>query len=319
MPLLISESRVEQLLPMSRAIALVEDALRALGEGRAENRPRQRVRGEGRVFHIMPASLPTSGYMGFKAYTIFQNQARFYFHLFSARTGEYLAIIEADRLGQIRTGAASGVATKYLARENAQTVGIIGSGWQAKSQLEAVCAVRPIRVARCYSRDEKRRRIFADKMGQELGITVEPMDDPRKVVSDSDIVVTATSAAEPVLSGDWLSEGTHLNVIGSNWAQRHEVDDKTIQRSDAIFVDSLEQAKIEAGDLIIPAQAGLLNWDHVQELGALLAGKVAGRKNPGEITLFKSIGLAIEDVAVGGWVYERAQEAKVGKKIEFQV
>ena len=317
MPLLIQEDQVKQLLSMSQAVELVQDALRALGEGRAENRPRQRVRGEAGVLHVMPASFAPFGYMGFKAYTAHHNKAQFYFHLFSARTGEYLAIIAADRLGQIRTGAASGVATKYLAREDARTLGIIGVGWQAESQLEAVCAVRSIRAARCYARDDKRRRAFADKLGPQLGLQIEPVDDPRQAVLDSDIVVTATSSAEPVLSGDWLAEGTHLNVIGSNWAQRREVDDQTIRRSNAIFVDSLEQAKMEAGDLIMAAQAGALNWERVRELGALLAGKATGRKQPDEITLFKSIGLAIEDVAVGGWVYEQAQKAGIGRQIEL--
>ena len=317
MPLFIREQEVEQLLPMTQAILLVQDALRLVAEGRAENRPRQRVRGEALVLHVMPASLTPLGYMGFKAYTVHRGKAQFYFHLFSARTGEYLALIEADRLGQIRTGAASGVAAKFLARENAQTLGIIGTGWQAESQLEAVCAVRSIRAARCYSRDGERRREFAEKMGQKLGLHIEPVDDPRHAVFDSDVVITATSSADPVVSGDWLSEGTHVNVMGSNWAQRREVDDQAIRRSDAIFVDSLEQARLEAGDLIIAERNGALDWSRVSELGALLAGQARGRQREDEITLFKSIGLAIEDVAAGGWVYEQARKANLGKEIEL--
>jgi ornithine cyclodeaminase/alanine dehydrogenase-like protein (mu-crystallin family) len=317
MPILIREQEVEQLLPMRQALSLVEEALRALGEGRAENRPRQRVRGEGRVLSVMPASLPTLGHMGFKEYVVAHDKVQFFFHLFSARTGEYLAIIQADRLGQMRTGAASGVATKYLAREDAQTAGIIGTGWQAESQLEAVCAVRPIRSARCYSRDENHRRAFADKLSARLNIRVEPVDDPRRAVFDSDVVITITTSATPVLSGDWLSKGTHVNAVGSNRVQRREVDDQVIRRSGAIFVDSLEQARLEAGDLIAPVEAGVLKWERVHELGALLAGKAPGRAHPDEITLFKSLGLALEDVAVGGWIYERAREAKIGAVIEL--
>ncbi len=302
---------------MPQAIALVEDALRAFGEGRAENRPRQRVRGDAGVLHVMPASWPAGGWMGFKAYTAFRGQARFFFHLFDAHTGEYLAIIEADRLGQIRTGAASGVATKYLAHQDAQTVGIIGTGWQAESQLAAVCAVRPIRVVRCFGRDENRRRAFAEKMRAQLRIPVEPVDTARAAVVDSDVVITITTSATPVLSGDWMSPGAHINAAGSNWAQRRELDDKAIERSGLILVDSLEQAKLEAGDLIASISDGILNWDRVHELGALLAGQAPERQDPSEITLFKSLGLALEDVAVGGWVYQRARAENIGERIDL--
>jgi alanine dehydrogenase len=269
------------------------------------------------MLHIMPASFTSLGYMGFKAYTSAQGKTRFHVHLFDARTGEYLAIIEADRLGQIRTGAASGVATKYLARDDAQTAGIIGTGWQAESQLEAVRAVRNIRVARCYSRQPEHRRAFADKMTAKLGIPVSPVDDVRDAVFDSDIVITATTSATAVLSGDWVSKGAHINAIGCNWAQRRELDDKAIRRSGAIFVDSLEQAKLEAGDLITPVENGIVSWDRVRELSELLAGRVEGREHPDEITLFKSLGIALEDVVVGGWVYQQAREAKLGEELRM--
>ncbi|MGB8644495.1 MAG: ornithine cyclodeaminase family protein [Anaerolineae bacterium] len=315
MPILIREPEVEKLLPMSQALVLVEEALRAMGEGRALNRPRQRVRGEAGVLHVMPAALPDKGYMGFKAYTAFHGKAQFYFHLFDVHTGEYLAIMEADRLGQIRTGAASGVATRYLARADAQTVGIYGAGWQASSQLAAVCGVRQIRSVRCYSRDPERRRAFADRMSNTLNVPVEPVDDPQKAAQDRDIVITITSAAEPVLLGRWLAPGAHVNAAGSNWPQRREVDSTVITRSSAIFVDSLEQARLEAGDLIQPVAEGLLDWDRVHEIGALLANKVPGRTQPADITLFKSGGIAVEDVAVAGWVYEQARAAGIGERL----
>src|SRR5919199_5615485 len=179
MPLLIRESDVENLLPMRQAISLVEDAFHALGDGRAENRPRQRVRVESGVLNVMPAGAPQQGYVGFKAYASFRGDTRFWVHLFDAKSGEYVAVIQADRLGQIRTGAASGVATKYLARQDAQTAGIIGTGWQAQSQLEAVAAVRQLRFIRCYSRNSERRDAFAEKISPRLGVKVEPVDDPR--------------------------------------------------------------------------------------------------------------------------------------------
>jgi alanine dehydrogenase len=317
MPLFIKEEEVEKLLPMRQALMLVEDALRANAEGRAENRPRARVRSDAGMLHIMPASFSDLGFMGFKAYTSVQGKTRFFVHLFDSRTGEYLAIIEADRLGQIRTGAASGVATNYLARKDAQTAGIIGTGWQAESQLEAVLAVRKIRVARCYSRQPEHRRAYAEKMTARLGIPVSPVDDVRDVVFDSDVVLTATTSDKAVLFGDWLSKGAHINAIGSNWAHKRELDDKVIRRSGAIFVDSMEQAKQEAGDLIAPVENGIVTWDRVRELGDLIAGRVEGREHPDEITLFKSLGIGLEDVAVGGWVYQHAREAKLGEELRM--
>ncbi len=315
MPLVIREEQVKSLLPMSQAILLVEEALRTLAQGNAENRPRQRVRGEGGMLHLMPASLPTRGCMGFKAYTTFHGQARFFFHLFDSRSGEYLAVIEADSMGQIRTGAATGVATKYLALPDAATAGIIGTGWQAQSQLEAICAVRKLQIVRCYSRDVGRREKFAREQSARLGVPIQAVDDPRSAVFDSDIVVTITTSSTPVLSGDWLSKGTHINAAGSNRSQRRELDDQAIRQSGAIYVDSLEQARLEAGDLIAPAQDGLLSWDRVSELGALLAGKAPGRESPDQITLFKSLGIAVEDVAAASWVYEQARAQNVGQEI----
>lgn len=317
MPLFITEQDVEKLLQMRQALMLIEDALRAQAEGRADNRPRQRVRGDSRILNVMPASYPSLGYMGFKAYTKAGDKMRFHLHLFDARSGEYVAIIEADRLGQIRTGAASGVATKYLARDDAQTVGIVGTGWQAQSQLEAVCSVRKIRVGRCYSQDAEHRRSFADQMSSRLGIPISPVDDVRDAIFDSDVVITATSSGTPVLKGDWLTKGAHINAIGSNDRQRRELDDKVIRRSGAIYVDSLEQAKQEAGDLIAPIEGGITGWDRVHELSALLSGKSPGREDPDEITLFKSLGIALEDIAVGGWVYEHARDGKMGESVRL--
>ncbi len=315
MPILIREQQVEKLLPMSQALVLVEEALRAMGEGKAQNRPRQRVRGENGILHVMPAAWTERGYLGFKAYTAFKGKARFYVHLFSAHTGEYLAIIEADRLGQIRTGAARGVATKYLARADAQTVGIYGTGWQASSQLQAICGVRKVRSIRCYSRDPEHRLAFAEQMTTQLNVAVEPVDDPERVAHDSDIVVTITSSAEPVLLGKWLSPGAHVNAAGSNWPKRRELDDEAITRCSAIFCDSIAQASLEAGDLVQPVEEGLLDWDRIHQISALLANKVAGRTRPDEITLFKSGGIAIEDIAVAGWVYEQARAAGIGEQL----
>jgi alanine dehydrogenase len=317
MPIFLTEREVENLLTMPDALRQVEDALRDFGNGGAQNRPRQRVRAANGVLHVMPAGWLARGYMGFKAYAGFRGGVRFYFHLFDSNTGAYLAILEADKLGQMRTGAASGVATKYLARPDAKSVALLGAGWQAESQLEAVCAVRAIEHVRVFSRDATRRTAFAEKMRARLGVNLDAVDSAERAVRGADIVVTITSAAAPVLQGEWLKQGAHVNAAGSNWAHRREVDSETLKRAHAIFADSVQDAQIESGDLILPALEGVVGWQQVQEISALVAGRATGRVSDDDITFFKSNGIALEDVAVGAWVYERARERDMGIALPF--
>ncbi len=317
MTLFLTESDVENLLTMPDALRLVEGALRELGEARATNRPRQRVRVPNGILNLMPAGLPSRGYLGFKYYSSFRPRTRFWFHLLDANNGDVLAIMQADRLGQQRTGAASGVATKFLARADATNVGIIGAGWQAESQLEAVCAVRQIRIARCYSRDAEHRKRFAKEMSARLNVDVRGVDSAQEAVREADIVITATNSREPVLRGEWLTLGAHLNVVGSNRADAREVDDAALNRSAFVCADSVEQARIEAGDLILPIERGVFSWERVRELADLVSGRLAGRTDVNDVTLFKSIGIALEDVAVGAWVYEHARERGIGREIEL--
>ena len=317
MPIFLTENDVENVLTMPAALNAVEHALCDFGNGDAQNRPRQRVRAPRGVLHVMPAGWFTRGYVGYKAYTSFRGGARFYFHLFDSDTGEYLAIIAADKLGQMRTGAASGVATKFLAREDAQTVGIIGTGWQAESQLEAVCAVRSISRVKCFSRDEMRRAQFAEKMSARLGVRVEPVSSAETAIRECDIAIAITSAIQPVILGEWLGDGVHINGVGSNWAQRREVDVETLRRANVIFADSREQATAEAGDLIGAVNENIIGWHQVHELAALVSGRVNGRTSARDITFFKSCGIALEDVAVGALGYERAREQKIGIELPF--
>lgn len=311
----LTEDDVGQLLTMEDALREVEAALRDLGEGKAENRPRQRVRGPHAVLNIMPASWPGRGYYGFKYYTISRETVRFWFHLFDANTGALLAVLEANRLGQQRTGAASGIATKHLARKDASTVGIIGTGWQAESQLEAVCAVRDVTVVRCHSRAGPHREAFAERMAGALGVDVLAMDSAEGTVRGADIVIAATDSSAPVVRGEWLEPGVHLNAMGANRPEARELDDQALGRCTFIAADSIEQARSEAGDLMIPASHGLLRWDDVSELPQVVAGKAKGRIREEDITLFKSLGLAIEDVAAAAHVYERAKKEGVGTEI----
>jgi len=313
----LTEEEVERLLPMTDALGAVEEAFGALGKGEAVNRPRQRVQTGSSTISVMLAGWGARGYFGFKYYAASREGTHFWFHLFDAKSGELVAIMQADRLGQRRTGAASGVATTYLARSDASTVGIIGTGWQAESQLEAVCAVRPIRHIRCFGRNTSGREAFAKTMSARLRIDVRAAGSPEAAVADADIVVAATTARDPVVLGKWLAPGSHVNAIGANRLEARELDDEVIRRAALITVDSIDQAKQESGDLVEPVERGRLSWDHVHELGHVVAGTIRGRTRDDEITVFKSLGVAIEDVAVGAHVYERARDHRVGRDVSL--
>jgi ornithine cyclodeaminase/alanine dehydrogenase-like protein (mu-crystallin family) len=290
----------------------VEDALKQQGLGTAINNPRSRVRLPTGQLHMMGAALPTRGVIGYKAYTAFRGQARFHVMLYSTNTGELLALLQADRLGQMRTGAASGVATKYMARSDAHRVGIFGTGWQARSQLEAVCAVRRLESIKAFGRNVERCQMFCTEMSQQLGIAVEPATTPEEVVKGMEVVITSTNARDPLFDGNWLEPGAHVNAIGSNALIRREIDDTVVRRSALIVVDSKEQARLECGDLLGPLERGLIHWEQVRELGDVVAGLIPGRRQAADITLFESHGLAIWDMATGMAVYDAAKAKGIG-------
>jgi ornithine cyclodeaminase/alanine dehydrogenase-like protein (mu-crystallin family) len=318
LPLFLTEKDVEQLLTIDIALEAVEEGFRQQAEGKATNSPRSRLRLPTGVFNLMAAAAPGLGVMGLKAYAASSGApTRFYVQLFSTDTGELMALIEASAMGRIRTGAASGVATKYMARHDASTVGVIGSGYQASAQLEAVCRVRSIRSASVFSRTPGRREEFAAEMRTTLGIDVSPADTAEDCVRGSDIVVTITSSSRPVLSGEWLRPGTHVNAAGANHWMRRELDDEAVTRSDVVVTDDVEQAKIECGDLIYPVERGIIRWDQVRDLSEVVAGKVPGRTGDSEITLFESQGLALEDIATGLRVYQLAREKGIGRELAF--
>jgi ornithine cyclodeaminase/alanine dehydrogenase-like protein (mu-crystallin family) len=255
------------------------------------------------------------GYIGMKLYTSVRGAVRFVVPLFRSTTGEMAALIEADALGQIRTGAASGVATKVLANENARSVGIIGTGYQARTQLEAVAHVRKLERVRAFGRDPKRRAGFCREMSQRIGVEVNPVESAERAVQDAEIVITATTGLSAVLDGAWLSPGTHVNAIGANFAQKRELDDAAVSRADVIAVDSLEQARMEAGDLIQAFAKDSGRWSAVTELSGIVAGKTTGRTGPKQVTLFKSVGIATWDLAVAIRVFETAQARGMGKPV----
>src|SRR5713101_786167 len=318
MTLHINESEVRQLLTMPMAIAAVEEISRKQSEGTVVVHPRRRFElPGGGFFHYMAAMDTSAGLLAMKQYTYVQGKLCFLVPLYEISTGALLALIEADFMGQQRTGAASGVATKYLARQNARTAAILGTGGQAKTQLEAVAIARKLDSARVYGRDPERRANFCAEMSQRLGIPVHPAASPAEAVRGADIVNTATTSAKPVLYGHDIAEGAHLNAIGANHAHKRELDDTAISRAAVIFVDSIEQSKQEAGDLIVPFQQQPQKWDAVHELDQLIASKVPGRANDKQITLFKSNGIASWDLAVAEKVYALAKQKGLGRELPF--
>jgi len=316
MTLLLTEADVRSLLTMPIALEVVEESLREQGRGELILHPRRRIKmPDNALLHYMAAGDTVHGFMGMKLYTVARGVARFVVPLFRSTTGEMAALIEADALGQIRTGAASGVATKYLANENARSACIIGTGYQARTQLEAVAAVRRLERVRAFGRDPERRAKFCREMSERIGVAVEAASSGEEAVKGADIVITATSATKVVLEGAWLTPGMHINAMGANWPQKRELDSPAVGRADKIVVDFIEQAKMEAGDLIQAFAEDQSRWNTVQELSEIIVGKAPGRSSAEQITLFKSNGIATWDLAAAVRVYEMSVERGLGKPI----
>jgi alanine dehydrogenase len=314
--LLLTEADVRSLLTMPIALEVVEDSLRQQGRGELILHPRRRIKmPDNALLHYMAAADTVHGFIGMKLYTVVRGVARFVVPLFRSTTGEMAALIEADALGQIRTGAASGVATKYLANPSARTAAIIGTGYQARTQLEAVAGVRRLERVRAFGRDADRREKFCREMSERIAVAVQPATSSEEAAKGAEILITATSATKVVLEGAWLAPGTHINTMGANWPQKRELDAAAVARAGKIVVDSIEQAKMEAGDLIQAFGEDSSRWNSVQELGEIVSGKIPGRSNPAEITLFKSNGIAAWDLAAAVRVYEMATAQGMGKSI----
>jgi ornithine cyclodeaminase len=317
MALYLTESEVKELLTMDMALEAVEAAHRAHALGRAIDIPRQRTRIPTAALHILQGALPDDGVFGYKAYTTSRAGARFLVHLFDAATGGALAVIEADYLGMMRTGAAAGIAAKWLARDDASVAGVFGAGWQAQSQLEALCRVRAMRTIKVYSRNEEKRRAFCAEQSRRLGVDVVAAANTEEVVRGSDIVVTVTTATAPLFDGEWLEAGTHVTAAGSNALIRREIDEKTVLRAARICVDSRATAVREAGDLLPALEKGRIHENTMIELGDVVAGIRPGRSAADQITLFESQGMAIQDLAVAKRLLEIAIDKGIGRELPY--
>ena len=299
---IISEEEVRKNLPVAEAVRLVRESFVALARGEAANQPRRRMQTPGgAVLHSLAGAF--GAYFGTKVYsTQARHGAHFVMILFDGETGKPLAMLEANHLGRIRTGAATAVATDLLARKEARRLGLVGSGVRAGLQVEAVARVRRLEEVRVWSRSAEKREAFARAEGERLGLRVRAVETAREAVEGAEIVVTATNAREPVLEAGWVSEGAHVNAMGSNQPGRRELPGELIARADLIAADSVEDARIESGDLILAWGEEDWKTPRLRELGDLLVeGYARGER---ELTVFKSNGLGVQDVAVGGYVYE---------------
>ncbi len=285
-------------------------------DGEAANRPRGHdYAGPGAYQAWMQSAAYGLGVCGFKTYTIVGGAGRFFVYLYGIDGGPPLSIMEANRLGQLRTGAASGVAASHMANEDASVVALLGSGLQAGSQLEAICAVRSIKLVRVYSPTPQNRVALAERMTAKLGIPVKAVDSPETAVRGADVVATITTSTTPVFRSDWLQEGAHVSAAGGAHPYATELDEATISRADVVVADDIDQAQIECGEFMMASASGALLWERVRELCHVVSGRVTGRTSSRDITLFKSLGMALWDVAVAKAVYDKAAERGVGTRL----
>ena len=324
--IVLSQSDVERLLPMRDCIEVMASTLASLARGEAilPLRTVIRIPQTADAFGVMPAYLASPKTIGAKVVTVYPGNhgTALDSHqgavlLFDADTGSLAALLDATAITTIRTAAVSAVATRLLARENASALAIIGSGVQARAHIEAIAAVRPITTLRVWSRNGEHARRLADSIHKDLHLDASVATTGRDAVRDADIVCTVTSATEPVLCGDWLSPGTHVNAVGACTPNARELDSAAVVHS-RLYVDRRESALKEPGDILVPLHDGEIGPEHVvAELGELLIGRGVGRRDDREITLFKSLGLAIEDLAAASHVYAQASLTDAGVRVEL--
>jgi len=312
LPLYLTEDDVARLVTMQDAIAATGQAFAAWRDPGTTNLPRGRAPVPPGFLNLMGATYGARGVLGHKSYF----GSTTHFSLYAIAEARLAAVIESDLLGRLRTGAASGIATRALARPDAKILATIGTGRQAATQIAAVCAVRPIETVRVFSRTADKREAFARRMQSELGVAVVASASAEACVRGADVVNIITKSAVPVCRADWIAPGAHVNAAGANAADRSELDADTVLRADLLVTDHRKQAEIEAAEFIDLAAAGKLDWADVHELGDVLAGKAPGRTAPEQLTLFKSLGIALEDVAFGELIYRRALAAGAGQRLE---
>ena len=319
MVLLLGDKDVDAVMSMTTAISVMDETFLQASRGETWNRPRSRIRLPGGFHHLMAGAVLGNKAFGLKTYTSFRSGTRFLVLIYDSDTGDLQALIQGSRLSLLRTSAVSAVAAKYMAKQNTPRVAIIGTGFQGRGQLEGICAVRDVKTVKAFDTNPEILEKFCSEMSAALSIEVSSTKDPQECVGDADIIITMTTSRSPVLMGDWLKPGVHINAAGSNHWIRQEIDDSVIRRSDIVVVDSLDDAKIESGDLLYPIERGRIRWDQIHELSDIVGGKITGRTSCDSITLFESQGVAITDIAAGAHVYAEAKRLGLGNEIPMDL
>ena len=317
MTLFLRDEHVAQCVTMDAMLESIENMQARYGKGEAYNLGRRKIIAETGMLSVMGGGLYFDGVLGVKTYTVVRGSYSFQVSLYDAATGKLLCYTQANRLGQLRTGATTGVATKYLSNDAPITVGIIGTGGQAPTQLQAISKVRQISRVKAFSRNPERRAEFASRMTDTLGVEVKPAENNEEAVRGSDLVVSIAATTEPVIRGEWLGEGSTVIGAGPTTWRVSEVDENTLTRADKMFVDSLDQAPIEAGDIAAAVDKGLLNWSRLTELRYAVSGMTPGRDSEDQIVYAKLMGTGVADVAAAKLAYDCAQEQGLGTEVDW--
>ena len=317
MALFLKDEDVAQCVTMAAMLEAIESMQRQYGDGQAHNMTRRKIIADSGMLSVMGGGLFHQGLLGVKTYTVVKGAYSFQVSLYDANTGELLLYTQANRLGQLRTGATTGVAVKHLANPGDATVGIIGTGGQAPTQLEALSKVRGIKKIKAYSRTQERREEFACRMTDTMGVEVSAVASNEDAVRDCDIVLCIAATMDPVVEGAWLKDGSTLIGAGPTTWRAREVDEAVITRAGKLIVDSTEQAAIEAGDLCSAVDKGIIQWSKVHELRHVVSGAVTGRDSKDQVVYAKIMGPGVADVAAAKLAYDSAKAAGLGTEMDW--
>lgn len=314
----INEETAASLINIDDALKLVEESFSSYSEGKAFNMTRQRMRIRKGALHMLPGAVPYKGVIGFKAYTSFRAGLIFKVHLYDAETGSPLAIIDANEIGRLRTGAASGIASKYMSKKETNTAFIFGGGFQAEAQLEAVHKTTPLKTVYAATRKIENAEAFAEKMSKALNIEVIPTLDIETNLPKADTIITITTSVKPLFEHAMLNpNGVHINAAGSNALIRAEVPEKTIEAAEVLSVDNKDVAAIECGDILPSLEKGRIHWNSIVELGEITCGYRKGRISENGITIFQSQGIGLQDIMCAEFIYRKAVAENLGTPLPF--
>ena len=316
---MIGENHVREIADMAMALDVVEKAFRKIGLEEATNSPRSRAQTDHAHIYGMFAGAKGLQSLGLKVRTTSRKGLPEHIVLlFHSKTGELACIMQAEYLEQLRGGAAGGLGIKTLARSGASSIGLIGSGTQARMQLRAAAMVRPLQSASVYSPNRERASAFAAEMSQEMGFEITVAPHAREAVRGKEIVILATTSRDPVFFEDWVEPGMHINAVGATFLGKSEVAAEAFRKIELVVVDHRESARLEAGDLVEPLEREFVHWRSIRDLGPMLVGRYEARTGPEQTTLFKSVGLGIQDVTLGQAILEKAKTLNIGGTLPWK-